>query len=49
MLSPRRLALLLLAATLASVPALHAQSQAINGSIEGVVHDSTGAPVPASA
>jgi len=46
MLSPRRLALLLLAATLVSSPALHAQSQAINGTIEGVVRDGTGAVLP---
>ena len=46
MLSPRRLALLLLAATVASAPTLQAQSQAINGSIEGVVRDGTGAVLP---
>jgi hypothetical protein len=46
MLSLRRIALLLLAATVAGAPALHAQSQAINGSIEGVVRDGTGAVLP---
>jgi len=46
MLPPRPLALLLLAATLVSSPALHAQSQAINGTIEGVVRDGTGAVLP---
>jgi hypothetical protein len=46
MLSPRRVAVLLLAATVVSAPALHAQSQAINGSIEGVVRDATGAVLP---
>ena len=47
MLSPRRLAVLLLAAIVASSPALHAQSQAINGSIEGVVRDGTAPSCPA--
>jgi hypothetical protein len=42
MLSSRRLALLLLAAVCVSSPALHAQSQAINGTIEGVVRDGHG-------
>jgi hypothetical protein len=46
MLSSRRLAFLLLAATVASPSSLHAQSQAINGSIEGVVRDGTGAVLP---
>jgi hypothetical protein len=46
MQSSRRRAALLLAAILASVPPLHAQSQAINGSIEGVVRDATGAVLP---
>jgi hypothetical protein len=46
MLSPRRLALLLLAAAVTGVSPLHAQSQAVNGSIEGVVRDGTGAVLP---
>ena len=46
MLPPRRIALLLLAATVAGASALHAQSQAINGTIEGVVRDGTGAVLP---
>jgi hypothetical protein len=46
MQSSRRLAAVLLAAALASVMPLHAQSQAINGSIEGVVRDATGAVLP---
>ena len=46
MQSSRRLALLLLAVAVASAPALHAQSQAINGSIEGIVRDGTGAVLP---
>jgi hypothetical protein len=46
MLSSRRLALFLLAAAVASASSLHAQSQAINGSIEGVVRDGTGAVLP---
>jgi len=46
MLPPRPLALLLLAATVAGATTLHAQSQAINGTIEGVVRDGTGAVLP---
>jgi len=46
MLPPRRIALLLLAATVAGASTLHAQSQAINGTIEGVVRDGTGAVLP---
>jgi len=46
MQSSRRLAAVVLAAALASVPPLHAQSQAVNGSIEGVVRDATGAVLP---
>jgi len=46
MLPPRRLALLLLAVTVAGATTLHAQSQAINGTIEGVVRDGTGAVLP---
>jgi len=46
MLPPRRIALLLLAATVAGAGTLHAQSQAINGTIEGVVRDGTGAVLP---
>ena len=46
MLPPRRIALLLLAATVAGATTLHAQSQAINGTIEGVVRDGTGAVLP---
>jgi hypothetical protein len=46
MQSSRRRAALLLSAVLASVPPLHAQSQAVNGSIEGVVRDATGAVLP---
>ena len=46
MLSPRRLAAILTATALVSVAPLHAQSQAINGSIEGVVRDNTGAVLP---
>jgi hypothetical protein len=46
MQSSRRLTALLLAAVLASVTPLHAQSQAVNGSIEGVVRDATGAVLP---
>jgi hypothetical protein len=46
MQSSRRRAALLLATVLASVPPLHAQSQAVNGSIEGVVRDATGAVLP---
>ena len=46
MLPPRRIALLLLAATVAGANTLHAQSQAINGTIEGVVRDGTGAVLP---
>jgi Carboxypeptidase regulatory-like domain len=46
MLPPRRLAVLLLAAAAASVSPLLAQSQAVNGSIEGVVRDGTGAVLP---
>ena len=42
----RRLAPLLLAASLAAAPPLLAQSQAVNGTIEGAVRDGTGAPVP---
>jgi Carboxypeptidase regulatory-like domain len=34
------------ALVLAAVPAVHAQSQAINGTIEGVVKDTTGAVLP---
>jgi hypothetical protein len=30
----------------AAVPVVHAQSQAVNGSIEGVVKDTTGAVLP---
>src|SRR5947209_2801734 len=47
-MSPRRFASLLvaLALALASAAPLWAQSQAINGSIEGLVRDGTGAPVP---
>src|SRR5262249_57150174 len=44
--SPRRLlALLAVPLLAAAVPAM-AQSQAVNGSIEGLVRDGTGAPVP---
>src|SRR5450432_1962547 len=46
MLPPRRLAAFALATVIASVAPLLAQSQAINGSIEGVVRDSTGAVLP---
>ncbi len=46
MQSSRRRAAVLLAAVLASVTPLHAQSQAVNGSIEGVVRDATGAVLP---
>ncbi|HET6896986.1 MAG TPA: carboxypeptidase-like regulatory domain-containing protein, partial [Vicinamibacteria bacterium] len=46
MLPPRRIAALLLTAALASATTLHAQSQAINGTIEGVVRDATGAVLP---
>jgi Carboxypeptidase regulatory-like domain len=46
MLPPRHLAAFALATVLASVAPLLAQSQAINGSIEGVVRDSTGAVLP---
>src|SRR5438552_10566822 len=46
MQSSRRLAALLLAAGLASVTTLRAQSQGVNGSIEGVVRDGTGAVLP---
>ncbi|HEV7501595.1 MAG TPA: carboxypeptidase-like regulatory domain-containing protein, partial [Vicinamibacteria bacterium] len=46
MLPTRRLAAFALATVLASVAPLLAQSQAINGSIEGVVRDSTGAVLP---
>jgi Carboxypeptidase regulatory-like domain len=46
MQSSRRLAAVVLAAVLASVTPLHAQSQAVNGSIEGVVRDATGAVLP---
>jgi hypothetical protein len=46
MLSLRRLAAFLLATVLASALPLHAQSQAVNGSIEGVVRDTTGAVLP---
>src|SRR5262245_21954017 len=45
-MSPRRLAILVLAATLAAAGPVLAQSQAINGSIEGVVRDATGAVLP---
>ena len=45
-MSPRRVVSLLLATVLAATAPLMAQSQAINGSIEGVVRDGTGAPVP---
>lgn len=46
MLPPRRIAALLLTAALASATTLHAQSQAVNGTIEGVVRDATGAVLP---
>jgi hypothetical protein len=46
MLPPRRLAALMLAVLIAGALPLHAQSQAINGSIEGVVRDGTGAVLP---
>jgi hypothetical protein len=47
-MSPRRLSSLLIVLLAAAAPLL-AQSQAINGSIEGVVRDGTGAPVPGAA
>jgi hypothetical protein len=46
MLSPRRLSALILAGVLASALPLQAQSQAINGTIEGVVRDGSGAVLP---
>ena len=46
MSSFRRLAFFLLAAAVANASSLHAQSQAINGSIEGLVRDGTGAVLP---
>ena len=46
MLPPRRLAFLALAGVLTGALPLHAQSQAVNGSIEGVVRDGTGAVLP---
>lgn len=42
----RRMLVFLAAATLAAAPPLLAQSQAINGSIEGTIKDSTGAVLP---
>ena len=42
----RRLASLLVLVALALAPHAFAQSQAINGAIEGSVHDATGALLP---
>ena len=42
----RRLAALFLVSLLGAASAVHAQSQAINGTIEGVVQDTTGAALP---